>query len=67
MKKYKIVYMGSCRGHTAGELYEEEISEEEYMRLTDEDMQEHKRNAQETADDHFGVIGRVEIIGVDDE
>lgn len=67
MKKYKITYMGSCRGHKAGELYEELISEEDYQRLTAEDIQEHDKNAQETAEDYFEVGGWVEITEIFEE
>lgn len=62
MKTYKIVYFGSSRGNKASALYEEVISEEEYRQLTDVDMQEHDRMAQEAAEDFFGVSGWVEIV-----
>lgn len=64
MKTYKMTYYGSCRGHQAGALYEEVISEEDYQKLTASDIQEHEKMAQETAEDYFEIGGWVEITEV---
>lgn len=67
MKKYKITYYGSCRGHQAGALYEEVLSEEEYKKLTVSDIHEHERMAQETAEDYFEVGGWVQFEEIDED
>lgn len=61
MKKYHIVYLGAVGGEQPIKLHREEISEADYLNLTQENVDELNANAYSLASDYFSVQGWVSI------